>query len=309
MKLKSALLLFAVAGSAQAGQRIADAASVAAPWLRFPASARTSAMGGAGSAAPSGGEAQLLNPAGLTRAEGKQVSFLHNAWVQDAAVEQLNYSQDLGEGSALAAAFDFLNFGAVERVNIDATTGQPLTAGSFQPSAWHFDLAYAREIAGISLGLNLKYISQSVDGSASSSAFAGDAGVLAALGTSGFSIGAALQNFGTQLSGASLPLGVRVGAAYTAKAAEEDRLVIAADLSAPLADRNTSQVLVGVEYWYMGAVALRGGYKLTTVGGLGAGSGLGAGLGFKYRWLAVDYAYDALGELGAGNLVSLSAAF
>ena len=42
---------------------------------------------------------------------------------------------------------------------------------------------------------------------------------------------------------------------------------------------------------------------------LGGHSGLSAGIGARYLWLGLDYAYNSLGELGAGNIVTLSAQF
>ena len=159
------------------------------------------------------------------------------------------------------------------------------------------------------MGANISFLAQNLDGSNAASAFAADLGSLVHFGESGFSAGAAIQRLGTQISGADLPLNVRAGLGYQGKLAELDRMSLAVDLNAPLADSQASSVSVGMEFWYHDALALRGGYKLVNQSQLGDHAGLSAGVGAHYRWMKLDYAYTSLGDLGSGNLVSLGASF
>ncbi len=306
MRLIKLIACLSLAATCGAAENVLESASVSAPWLKFPSSARSASMAGAGAALAQGADSLLHNPAGLAFLERNQAAFMHNAWAQDAAIEHASYARGLDEASAYAASFDFLSFGAVEKVSVAG--GAPTILGSFNPSAWHLDFGYGRNIAGIALGLNLKYLSQSLDGT-SASAYGADLGAMTRFGDSGFSLGAAAQHFGSQLAGASLPLNIRAGLAYQVKAAESDQLSIAVDVNAPLADSAASTVAVGMEYWFKEALALRGGYKVSRDASLGGHAGLSAGIGAKYKWLALDYAYHSLGDLGAGNLVSLAANF
>ncbi len=284
-------------------------AGVAAPWLKFPSDPRSAAMGNAFVAVADDVNAAQINPAGLSQLTGQQASFMHNAWFQGIADEQVTYGlplKALGQ-AGLAAGVDFINFGSIERYTVNANN--TLTdAGSFNPSAYHVDLAYGQAWGSLAAGANLKVLGQSLD-SDNSSSFGLDLGSLWKPDLAGMSFGLAVQNLGAQLDGSNLPTNLKLGGAWAGRAGAGNKLTLAADLDLPTADASSTSVGLGGEFWYQGLLAGRLGYVFANTGTLTGITGLTAGVGLKYRWAEVDYALVTEGDLGTGNLISLLVGF
>jgi hypothetical protein len=293
------------ASCVHAGQADFGSASVAAPWLKLSSSAREAALGGAGSAFSGSLENAGVNPAGLAGMKGLRASFTHNAWLQDSALEHVAFGMNLLSGGG-ALSVDSFSYGSLDRYGIE--NGLPVAQGSFTPSSLQAGLAYGLELGDFSLGLGGKIVSQSIDTS-SGSAFAGDLGGLWRPGIYGLALGLSLRNLGSQMQGADLPRVVTLGAAYSLNSAIDNEVNLAGDVHYPLADSRALSVSLGGEYWFKRMAAFRLGYKLQDRGSLAGLSGLNAGLGGRYQWLRLDYAFTALGDLGTGNLATLSVAF
>lgn len=289
-----------------AAQENFGAGSQAAPWLKLPNSARTAALGEAAAALGDDVNSVSVNPAGLTGLGGQQLSLLHNVYVQDSAVEHVAYGMSLGEGSGFAVSLDYLNFGTVDKYKLDASNNL-VADGTFNPTGMDLNAAYAKAMGGVSLGLNAKMVSQTLDG-AGSSAFGADLGALWRQSDGGLSLGLAVQNIGLgQLDGANLPLNIKAGLAYRLSVADgKDGLLFAADTNSPTADFGASAFSLGAEYSGGRLYALRGGYKLAGNGGAG---GFSAGAGLTYNIATLDYAFVSQGVLGNSNQVSLTVKF
>jgi hypothetical protein len=263
-------------------------------------------MGQAGSALMNEAESLSINPAGLALISGGNVSFGHNAWVQDTALEHFAVGIPLGAGQGLAAGLSYMNFGAVDKYKVE--NGLPQKDGSFTPTGLKADLGWGMGVGrGFSLGASVKYLGQTMDTSASG-AMAGDIGALWKPSASGWSLGMAMQNLGGQLDGSDLPRNLKAGAAYSLGNAGND-ISLAADVNYPFADSKAVSVGVGGEYWYQKMAAFRLGYLAQDRGSLAGTSGLSLGLGAAYRWVKLDYSFTALGDLGNTNQVTLSATF
>lgn len=284
------------------------AGSQAAPWLKLPNSARSAAMGEAVVAVGGDVNSISVNPAGLASLKGYEASLLHHAYVQDTSIEHLAFGMGMGDMGGAALSVDYLNFGPVDRYTVDPTTNSLQAAGSFTPSGMAVNAGYGKAIGPISAGINLKMVSQSLDGSSSSSAFGADFGAFWRQDPKeGLALGLAAQNFGSQLDGASLPGNFKLGAAYMLGLREgADDLLFAADVNAPTADTGASTVSLGAEYAGGSLYAVRGGYKIAGNGGAG---GFSAGAGLKYSIAAIDYAFVNQGVLGNSNEVSLTFKF
>jgi hypothetical protein len=282
------------------------AGSQAAPWLKLPNAARAAAMGEAAVAVPGDVNSLSVNPAGLAEMQGSQASLLHHAYVQDSSMEHLAFGMKAGEQAGAALGVDYLNFGSVERYDLDGS-GNLVAKGTFNPSSMALNLGYGRAMGSFAAGLNVKMVSQSLDGSSSSSAFGADLGALWRQGKEGASAGLALQNLGSQLDGASLPLNIKVGAAYALALREAaDRMLFAVDANVPTADSGASSFCLGAEYAGASLWALRAGYKVAGNGGAG---GLSAGAGLSYSVASLDYAFLSQGALGSSNQLSLTLKF
>jgi hypothetical protein len=282
------------------------AGTQAAPWLKLPNAARAAAMGEAAVAVPGDVNSISVNPAGLSEMQGSQASVLHHAYVQDSSIEHIAFGMKAGAAGGAALGVDYLNFGAVDRYELDSS-GNLQAKGSFNPSSMAVNLGYGRALGSFAAGLNLKMVSQSLDGSSSSSAFGADLGASWRQGKEGVSAGLCLQNLGSPLDGAGLPMNFKLGAAYGLAMREgADHLLLAADANLPSADSAASSFGVGGEYAGASLWALRAGYKVAGNGGAG---GLSAGAGLSYSIASLDYAFLSQGALGSSNQLSLTLKF
>ena len=297
----SFLAVSALAMPAFADQTNFGAGSQAAPWLKLSNNARSTAMGEAGVAIADDVNAASLNPAGLAQLKGQEVAFMHHAYILDSAIEHLAYGLNVGENAGLAVSFDYLNFGAVDKYVVNTATNKLESNGTFNPSGYHLDLGAGYGFGAVSTGLNVKMVSESVDGSTAASAFAADLGALWK-SAGGLSLGLALQDLGTKLNDANLPMGVRGGAAYKLGLGNaSDALTFAADANVPSADTGATAFGAGLEYAAQDLYALRAGYK---VAGNGGAAGFTVGAGVTYKIIHLDYAFSSVGVLGNSNQVS-----
>jgi hypothetical protein len=306
--LKFLSLGLALAAPAFAAQENFGAGSQAAPWLKLPNAARASAMGEAEAALADDVNTLSVNPAGLPTLKGQEVALMHHAYVLDTSMEHLAWGMKVGEAMGIAAGFDYLNFGSVERYSYNSASNALEKTGTFNPSSYALNVAYGQAFGSVSAGLNAKLVSQSLDGSSSASAFGADLGLLwRQAPTEGVSAGLAIQNLGTQLEGANLPLNVKAGAAWRmALRGGADRLSLALDGNVPSADTGATSFSLGGEYAGASFWALRAGYKAAGNGGAG---GFTAGAGLSYNVFGVDYAWLNQGALGSTNQVSLAVKF
>lgn len=283
-----------------AGQENFNAGSQAAPWLKLSNNARSTAMGEAGVALADDVNASDVNPAGLAQLQSQEVAFMHHAYVLDSAVEHVAYGLKPMENLGASISLDYLNFGKVDKYRVDTATNQLVSDGSFNPSGMHLDLGAGYSFGSVSAGLNAKWVSQSFDGSGSSTVGA-DLGVLWRQGETGLSLGLAEQNLGGQLDGANLPMSTRAGAAYRQAVGAKDMATLAADANIPSAQASATSFGAGLEYAGHDLYAVRAGYKLV---GNGGASGFTVGGGVKVSIVNLDYAFNAVGDLGNTHQVS-----
>lgn len=189
-------------------------------------------------------------------------------------------------------------------------------------------LTYAYNLTDqFSIGGNVKYINQKIWNS-SASAVAADLGVLFLSDIYGLRIGAAIANFGTDMTmdgkdlyvqhdingqifgnndqilakletdAFPLPLVFRIGIAMDPIATEDHRFTIGVDATHP--NDNAESINIGGEYTFMNLISLRGGYKNLLLDN--SEEGLTLGFGLKYSFgpalgVFVDYAYQDFGKL------------
>lgn len=307
MRLRSIALLLATgiaATSAQAQQNFA-AGSTAAPWLKLPNSARLAALGEAGSALSGDVDLQTLNPASLAGLKGQNLSLMHNAYVQDSAIEHAAYGLNLMENAGLAVSVDYLSFGSVDKYKV--VNNALVADGSFTPTGLTGSIGFGQSFGALSAGVNAKYISQNLAGDAAAS-FAGDLGLQYGKKESGYhyGLGVALLNLGGQLEGAELPRSWKVGLQSGIEMDAERAINLAIDFNALQAEGNFGSGSAGLEYVGGSLYSLRGGYKFAGNGSVG---GFSAGAGLRYSVFNVDYAFVSRDFLGASNQVSLGAKF
>ncbi len=292
-----------------AAQTSYDIGKVGGAELKIPLGARPIGMGEAFVGLADDVNAVSWNPAGLAQLGQHHLGFMHSFYLQDISLEYLAYGQSLFEGAGLGVNFMLLNFGKMDKV--EDVGGLPSITGEFTPLVFTGAAGYGQWVMeNLAVGGALKVISQTID-TESYSAFAVDVGALLKPGLEGLQLGLAVQNLGTSLADASLPMNAKVGAAYAlpVSLAEADAWHVLLDVNLPFGDTNYTSVNLGTEYAYGDIAAVRVGYKIKNTGDLDGITGLTAGAGVQLGMLALDYALATFGDLGMTHQIMAAVSF
>ena len=290
----------ALTGLALAPGPVLAASNSGYAFLKVGVGARAMGMGSAYVALANDPTALYWNPAGLAGAEGAQLIVMHNEWIQDFRQEFAGVSRQMGKG---AAGFGVSGFYTSEMEKRDDVGN---LVGHFGFNDFAFTGAYAHQLPkGGAGGLAVKFIREMID-QETATAVAVDLGGRLPLGSSGVSLGAAVQNMGGdarfRTESFSLPRTVRAGAAITRPiSAVEGNGTLSAEFRKVKGEDSRFQV--GGELGLKGHVALRAGAKF----GYDEES-MSFGLGLIQRRFAFDYALVPLSSnLGTTHFVSVSA--
>ena len=272
-------------------------------FLKLDIGARAAGMGGAFAGVSDDSTAMYWNPAGLNKIPGGTMTLMHASWFEGMSYDWLSFAQAVLNFGTIGIAAQDMSYGSIPKLD---STG--LETGSMNPSDRAIMLSYGGRICGLPAGINLKYISSTIDSSAS--AYACDAGVMKGFMGDRLTLGAAVQNVGTGLKYVNvespLPENIKLGGAYLI----EENWLAALDVNAP--NDNSMYFAAGTEY-VLGSkgglsFALRAGYNTrnTDTGGL---NGVTAGLGVEYMGYDIDYAFVPYGNLGDTQRISLTVKF
>jgi len=313
-------------GPGEAAAVDSAAGTATGSFLKVGGSARSLAMGGAGTVLLAESGALWVNPGQLAGLPAPEFSYTRGQWVQDIEVNQVSFAGPLPVGT-IGAAVDMLDMGA-----IDSYDASGAAAGSIQPKDTAVVCGYAAELGKAGLGGSVTYIRSELAEDAQVSGFAVDVGgrfeVLPNL-----TFAAAVQHAGPGMKfgkkASDLPMVVR-GGASAGLLGERVRLV--ADVMKPsdgvpefLGGAELSQIFGDV------TLSLRGGWRSVAPQGSNAGFSAGGGLrwhpkkplgsdemidsefgaadSLRLSGLRVDYAWTPMGELGVANWLSFSIAF
>lgn len=270
-------------------------------FLKLGVGARAMGMGSAFVAIADDPTALHWNPAGLaTGGDGIRLTAMHNEWIDDFRQEYAAVTGPVGPGT-LGASFTGFYTSEFERRD---DTG--VLTGHFGFNDIAATLGYGVNLApGAAAGATVRYIREMIaDENASSVAF--DLGGRYAVGASGLSLGAAVQNVGGEAKFVAesfpLPLTIRGGAAYRReiKAMQGTGTVSTEFRKARGED---GRFHLGGEYAYHDWLALRAGAKFGY-----DEQDVSFGLGIVRGKIAFDYALLPIGaNLGSSHLFSISA--
>ena len=276
--------------------------------LKIGIGARAIGMGESFVALADDADAIYWNPGGLGQIKKKEISMMYNQWFEGIKQGYVGYVHPLGNIGTFGGAVSYLIVGDMDRTEIDSDGDDVSTSQTFGASDMFVTLSYGRKIKMVNLGISLKYITEKIEDERAA-AFAVDLGFLYATPVPKLNVGLSVQNLGTKIKFISesdlLPLNFKLGASY--KMLEKDALALALDVNIP--NEGNVNVHAGAEYLLFDMIALRAGYKTTTIEGLGALSGLSAGCGFAFKGYGIDYAWVPYGDLGSTHRVSLAIKF
>lgn len=273
-------------------------------FLRLPAGARTSALGGAGVADALGWEGSQLNPAGLGQLKRDEVSFSGSRWMKDVSHQSVGYAHPFFAGGAISGSFTNLTYGEIASYSPSgahegSTDAQDMAARVGYGRSWRNQFCWGAQ--GV-------YARQDLAG-VTAHALAADGGVLWSPVPSGplrsLTVGGAFHNWGQgprygnnkETLPQNFQAGVNVRPFFEGASVSIDGL---------FSPQKPTVLLVGAEYWARGAVALRLGYNGRKTK---EGSGLTLGLGFRAWDVEVNYSFVGEGDLGETHQVGVTYRF
>jgi hypothetical protein len=324
----AALMLFYAQGVHAQG-----AGETAADWLTIGVGARPSAMGDSYTAIGDDASAIFWNPAGMTGTSKTEFMFQYGLWLADIQYHAVSivlpigggggdsssaaWSQPAGNGygspyeqyspqyynyqapskkskkgisgGALGVGLSYLDSGTM-----GVTTGPSDPIEDFSALYYCAMASYAQAIGNaLAIGVTGKMINETVYGD-SQSTMAGDGGVLLSAGGQ-ISVGAVMQNMGSQLNGSDLPQTIRAGVGLSG-----GPVTVSADVI--MGPGGGTNMAAGVEL-NLGGMALRGGFTdAIDTSGSGAliSPGMSIGFGVDTDALALDLAVTDAGDVGYG---------
>lgn len=321
--MKKFLLIFLLSIGCILGQ--SKVGSSAAPFLNIAIGPRAVSMGGAFVATASDVSALYWNPAGASRTETNEAMFTHSNWFADINYNWAGAMLYLEGVGTIGMSVTYLDYGDIEVTTLSEQDG---TGQFFTASDMSLALSYAYNLTDrFSIGGNVKYIQQKIWNSSASS-IALDLGVLFLSDIYGLRIGAAITNFGGEMTmdgkdllvqhdidpnnagnndqilaklqtdDFPLPLTFKIGLAMDLVDLDNHRFTLAADALHP--NDNSESVNVGAEYLFYNIIAFRVGYKSLFLDN--TEEGFTAGFGIKYNFnpglgIRFDYAYQNFGIL------------
>ena len=312
------------------GQQRAGTAS--GTFLKIGVGARATGLGESFVAVANDPSAIYWNPAGLASIQRQEVALSHVEWPADIRFEHLALVLPVKRfGGSLAFQFGVLS------TAIDETSElQPFGTGrTFVYSDMITGIAYARRWTDkLLVGVGAKYLREDLGkdvGNPTTSAMLFDVGSIYYLGLGSVRVATSLSNFAPQLKpkgtflspgpdgivgtsdderrtydGFDAPTVFRYGIAFEPIEKASQRLTTSLEANQP-AD-NAQVVKAGLEWVWLGRLALRSGYNFSADAfKFSAGAGLNATLGgFQGN---LDYAYTDGGFLGPVNRLTLGVRF
>jgi hypothetical protein len=302
------LILLSLAASTHAEVTTYLSASTAGEYLAVPAGARPAGLGNAFTGVRGDLNSLYWNPAGLLGLTDHRIMLGHHAWLQGISVEQAVYGQPLENFGAIGVSLSYLNYGTIERWNIDAS-GNPLPTGdSYTPYVISGSAGWAVPVGGgFAAGAALKLANEQIDNSGS---LAGglDLGVQFTPSRD-LTLGAALRNVGLAAGEQILPLLLGAGLSYNLpySFSENDLLTLLADVKIKYDDLPLAGL--GCEYTYTNLFQIRVGWDANFGHTDPSRLGLTAGAGVIFHNWTLDYALASQGNFGLSQQVSLQYGF
>jgi hypothetical protein len=277
-------------------------------FLKIGEGARPIAMGSAFTAVADDGNLLFWNPGGLSRIETPMGTTTYRNYVAGIHTGYLAYLRPKSEKDAFGGSVHFLYSGSMAKRD---EFNNPIGSGTFSYSVVVPTIGYGRKIKeDVSVGIAIKGIYQNVD-EFNNFGVAADVGGLYETPRDGLTVGAVVQNLGTEIQPLdslknSLPITGKIGGVYRIP---EKPVTISLDLSKPI--DNDFAVSFGGEAWLSSRLAFRGGFTSTlldlkTGSGTDFLAGISAGVGLLVKNIHFDYAITPMIDLGLAHRISLS---
>ncbi len=168
----------------------------AAQFLKFPADARTAALGSATTGMYGDVTSMHWNPAGIASIRGIAGYFSYASLYADINYDYAGVAFGLSEGSALGIGAFYVDSGEMEQTTIQQPDG---TGAYFKVRNYCFNVSYARYMTEwLMAGVSVKYIREEIWHEAAQGV-AVDVGSVLETGFYGLRFGISISNFGTEM--------------------------------------------------------------------------------------------------------------
>lgn len=282
-------------------------------FLKLNSSPRAEALGGTFLSNNDDVNVIFYNPAGINKLTGKPVSFSFLNYFSDIKLFSLAYSQEIEGIGRLAAGIKYLNYGDFVKAD---QNGNKL--GDFGANDMAFMAGYSNElIENLLVGVNIGFVYSSISDYSSTGLF-GDLGVQYLIPSQKITVGATINNLGTQLStynglNESLPLNISLGVSK-----EMERIPLTLYLAFNYLNKDSDKITdnfknfnAGAEIRLSKSFKMRLGYnnqkrkdlKIGTTSGL---AGFNFGLGLNIKDYLLDYSFSSYGEVDSVHRFGIS---
>jgi hypothetical protein len=264
-------------------------------------------MGGAFVGLSDDETALYYNPAGLVQIQTRRFFTTYNNYITDIQSGFLGYVHPYNENTRLGISICYFNYGS-----FDKTDGDGNTLGTFGASDFALAFSVARNVGSqLNLGITGRFIYEKLD-EFSSDALAFDVGALYLFRDGRTRLGAAGQNIGAQLKGATeshkdpLPTSVKLGISHKMR---ELPITVALDAAKPV--DNDFFFSLGGEFTALEPLYLRLGWSsfgenYKTDSDKDNLAGFAAGFGVTWKVYHFDYAFSSYADLGGVHKISIS---
>jgi len=253
-----------------------------ANYLKMGLGAKAASMGENFTALADDSTAVYWNPAGITRATGREFNFMQMNWFAGISTKTFSGIYPIDKRQFIGGYLMLLDTPTDRETRYDALGGYEETGSSFKSGISVVDIAYAKRLSDkMSLGFGIKTIEETLAGE-KSTGLAVDVGFLYKEMLPKIDLGVAVQNISlTKLrTDEEFPRTVAVGMIYRMKHYDRD-LNIISDVKLP--SDNEPRYGFGLEYWLTEGFAGRVGYNNFNK--------FSFGLGLKLTAITADYAY------------------
>jgi hypothetical protein len=331
------LVLLGLSGSVP-GQGVTKVGTSSAAFLRIPAGAKGTAMGGAFTSIADDGSAVFWNPGSVGRLEKKELFIHHTDWLPGLDYSFAAFSLPLRQYGVVGINIISLRSEEMEITTLEAPMG---TGETFNAASTAVGLAYAKSLTDrFSIGVNCKYVQEQIFHS-TAGGFAFDIGTLFVTPFKDVRLGVNISNIGTRMRMRgedlntyvdiaptqegnndnivselktdyfNLPIILRLGLSWDLILSPGSHITFACEGVNPNDDAQS--VNLGLEYAALNnMLMLWGGYNELFLDESDKGLTFGAGINlpsFDAVKMSVGYAYQDFKYLGAVNHFSFGIKF
>ena len=299
-------------------------------FLKIGLSARAEAMGGAFTLVGNDANSVFYNPAGLSHMQSTvEVNFNSVQWIADINYNAFSAAYNMGNIGVFAVHFAAVDYGDIIGTRVAESEQGYVETGDVDVGAYYGGIAYSRQLTNkFFVGGQVKYVAEKLGSNLISpagtaeqisdnktSGLAFDFGTIYYTGIQSVRVGINIRNFSREIEyqkyGFQMPLTFQIGLAMDmldllSEEHANHSFVMALDAIHPR--DYTERINVGAEYWFMGMIALRGGYKFNH-----DTENLTAGVGFKKDFagknIILDYCFTNTDYFDSVNRISLGISF